>query len=440
MALRYVDLNRQINHDYGVFGQFFQSILDASFASTGESKVYPSWFAFAAFASRGIGQAELGADIALDTARFHQETGDHRAALARALPAHLVQPGAELIATFSQEDARLAAIFLVAFASAARHHGAFQGLAVSAMLDPRTLNISVNRLLELLLKAPGSNPLERLASVALTLRNTMADGNRSIYSDIGGMAQDYLAWCQGNTGGVTPDQVLNEFSLANRSRPDLAKAAYEFALQHLKDMPLPIHFDQLFPRLAGDGRPLVVAGFALYEKAGRTADLAAKNRHVAFANNYVIYREQHEAIQPAFSPGRVMPGEADRLKLLAIITPTIQVVLRLETWMFWQYADLHLAARDPDPLHSRATQYNWGVFEDRWAPVVDTFGPCYRNPAAMWPPPNPDPNQCRAAIRGAMPRPAHRGTVEDLPRQCGYRYRDKRIAWPRNWGGRDFWR
>jgi hypothetical protein len=105
------------------------------------------------------------------------------------------------------------------------------------------------------------------------------------------------------------------------------------------------------------------------------------------------YREQHEAVQPAFSPGQVMPGEVDRLKLLAVITPTIQVVLRRETWMFWQYADIHLPARDPDPLYSRVTQYNWGVFGDRWAPVVDTFGPCYRNPAAMWPPPNPDPNQ-----------------------------------------------
>ena len=393
LSLRYVDLNRQVNHDYGVFGQLFQAILDPSFASTGASNAYPSWFAFAAFASRGIGQAELGADIALDAARFYQESGDHRAALARALPPALLPPAAEPIDTLVGEDARLAATFLVGFASAVHHHGAFKGVAYSAILDPRTLNISVDRLLQLMLEAPGSNPLERLASVALTLRNTMTDGNRRIYADIGGTAQDYLCWRLDCAGAVAPEQVLNDFSLSNHSRPDLAKAAYDFALQHLQDSPLPIHFDQLFPGLLGDARPLVVAAFALYEQAGRTADVAEKNRYIAFANNVVIYREQHEAVQPAFSPGQTLPGEVDRLKLLAIITPTIQVVLRLETWMFWEYAERYLPARDLNPLHSRATQYNWGVFEDRWAPVVDTFGPCYLNPRAMWPPPNPDPNQ-----------------------------------------------
>jgi hypothetical protein len=302
----------------------------------------------------------------------------------------VVQPAAALVATLLDEQARLAATFLVAFASAGRHHGAFEGLAVSAMLDPRTLNISVARLLELMLQAPGSNPLERLASVALTLRNTMEDGNRRIYSDIGGMAQDYLGLRESWTGGVTPEQVLQEFSLSRRARPDLAKNAYEFALQHLQATPPPIHFDQLFP---GDARPLVVAAFALYEQAAQTADMAVKNRYIAFANNFVIYREQHEAVQSAFTPGRTLTGEVDRFKLLAIITPTIQVALRRETWMFWQYAESHLPARDLNPLHSRATQYNWGVFADRWAPVIDTFGPCYRNPPAMWPPPNPDPNQ-----------------------------------------------
>jgi hypothetical protein len=393
LSLRYVDLNRQINYEYGVFGQRFQAIIDPTFTATGVSNAYPAWFAFAAFASRGIGQAELGADIALDTARFYQESGDHWAALKRSLPPNLVNPVAALIAALVHEEARLAALFLVAFASAGQHHGAFGGLALSAMHDPRTLKISADRLVELMREVPGSNPLERLASVALTLRNTMEEGNRRIYTDIGGMAQDYLCFRESRTGGAMPEQVLEEFSLSNRSRPDLAKTAYDFALQHLEDSPLPIRFDQLFPDLANDARPLVVAAFALYERAGQTADVEGKNQYIAFANNFVIYREQHEAVQPAFSPGRILPREVDRLKLLAIITPTIQVVLRLGTWMFWQYAESHRPARDLNPLHSLATQYNWGVFEERWAAVIDTFGPCYRNPRAMWPPPNPDPNQ-----------------------------------------------
>jgi hypothetical protein len=383
-SLRYVDLNRRINADYGRFGELFQSIIDPSFTHAGSSDAHASWFAFAAFASRGIGQAELGAQIALDAARAYRESGDPRAALARAVSPHAAELAAGLIEALVREQDRLAATFLAGFASACRHRGAFEGFAFSAILDPRVLAVGVERLLELMAEAPGSDPIERLASVALTLRNTMAEGNRRIYSDIGGAAQDYLSFRQSQSGGVT-------FSLSNR--PDLAKAAYDFAIGHLEDDPLPNRFDQLFPDLMGDTRPLVVAAFALYEQAGETPDTAAKNRCVAFANNFALYREQHEAIQPAFTPGRVLSGEVDRLKLLAIITPGIEVALRLETWRFWEFAERHLPARNLHLLQARATEYNWGLFEDRWAPVVDTFGPCYRNPRAMWPAPNPDPNE-----------------------------------------------
>jgi hypothetical protein len=113
-----------------------------------------------------------------------------------------------LVDALLYEDARLAATFLVGFASAGRHHGAFQGLAVSAMLDPRTLRVSVRRLIALMREAPGSNPLERLASVAQTLRNMMEDGNGRIYSDIGGIAQDYLSLRQNWTDGVMSERVL----------------------------------------------------------------------------------------------------------------------------------------------------------------------------------------------------------------------------------------
>jgi hypothetical protein len=393
MSLRYLDLNRQINQDYGALGARFQAILDPAFNRMGVSDAYPAWFAFAAFASRAIGQAQLGADIGLDAARFYHETGDHQTAMVRLLPADLVRPAAALIDTLVDGETRLAATFLVGVASANRHQGAFQGLALSGLLDPRTFRVSVERLLALMLEAPGSNPIEQLGSVALTLRNMMEDGNRRIYGDIGGAAQDYLCLRESWDGSVTADRVLQEFAPSNFSRPDLTHAAYDFALQHLQDNPLPIHFDQSFPGMLSDARPLVVAAFALYEQAGQTSELVAKNRYIAFANNYVIYREQHDAVQPAFSPGQILPDEVDRTKLLAIITPTIEVVLRLETWKFWEYAEKYLPARELNPLVSRVTQYNWGVFEDRWAPVVDTFGPCYRHPRAMWPPPNADASQ-----------------------------------------------
>ncbi len=391
-SLRYVDLNRWINADYGRLGERFQAIVDPSFGSTGVSDVYPTWFAFAAFASRGIGKAQLGAAIGLDAARRYRETGDHRAALAQSASPDVAELAARLIGGFIHEEARLAATFLVAFASALGHHGAFDGLAASAMFDPRTLTVSVERLLEIMRKAASSNPIERLASVALTLRNTMEDGNRRIYTDIGGAAHAYLDFRAGRAGQATPE-VLSDFSLPGLSRPDQAKAAYDFAILHVRDTPLPIDFDKLLPDLTHDARPLLIAAFALYELAGTTQDPAAKNRYVAFANNFVIFREQHQAVQRAFTPGTVLPGEVERLKLLAIITPAIQVALRAETWMFWQYADKHLPSRGFDLLRSRATEYNWGVFADRWAPVIDTYGPCYRNPRVMWPVPNPDPNE-----------------------------------------------
>ena len=383
LSLRYVDLNRRINHDYGFFGGRFQAIIDPSWNTTEVSDAYPGWFAFASFASRAIGQAELGAEIALNAARFYRETGDHKAALEKFVSPDLVQLGARLIEGLVDEQARLAATFLVAFASALRRQGAFQGVAVPALLDPRTFTVSLHRLLELLAEAPGSDPIERIASVSLTLRNMMENGNRRIYGDICGAGQDYLHFRDSRKGNVTPEQVLNEFALCNR--PDLAKTAYDYALQHLRDTSPPLDFELVFPAMIGDARPLVVAAFALYEQAGQTTDIAGKNLRVAFANNFVIYREQKEALQPAFTPGAVLPGEVDRLKLLAIITPGIEVVLRLETWTFAEYAERHLPARGLHLLQSRATEYNWGLFEDRWVPIIDSFGPCYRNPRAMWP-------------------------------------------------------
>ena len=319
LSLRYVDLNRRINHDYGFFGGRFQAIIDSSWNNTRVSDAYPGWFAFAAFASRAIGQAELGAEIALNAARFYRETGDHKAALEKFVSPDLVPVGARLIEGLVDEQARLAATFLVAFASALRRRGAFQGVAFPALLDPRTFTVSLHRLLELLTEAPGSDPIERIASVSLTLRNMMENGNRRIYGDICGAGQDYLHFRESRKGSVTPEQVLNEFALCNR--PDLAKTAYDYALQHLRDTSPPLDFEQVFPAMIGDARPLVVAAFALYEQAGQTPDLEEKNLRVAFANNFVIYREQREALQPAFTPGAVLPGEVGRLKLLAIITP-----------------------------------------------------------------------------------------------------------------------
>jgi hypothetical protein len=48
--------------------------------------------------------------------------------------------------------------------------------------------------------------------------------------------------------------------------------------------------------------------------------------------NRVVFRHGREIpiVEPAFTPGSVMPGEADRLKLLAIITPAMKASRRSE--------------------------------------------------------------------------------------------------------------
>jgi hypothetical protein len=69
-SLRYLELNRWINAEYGRLGARFQAIIHPSFGSTGVSDAYAGWFAFAAFASRGIARRNWGLQIALDAARL----------------------------------------------------------------------------------------------------------------------------------------------------------------------------------------------------------------------------------------------------------------------------------------------------------------------------------------------------------------------------------
>jgi hypothetical protein len=359
-SLRYVALNRRINHDYGSFGQLFQDIIDPTLTA------YPSWFAIAPFASRGAGRAQLGADIALAAARADRHLHGF------------------------MEDERLAASFLTAFASAFRHEAAFRGIAVSSLLDPRVFAVSQTRLVRLIAEAPGGDIIEKLGSIALTLRNLMTEGNRRIYADICGAGQDYFTWRRERGGAPSPGEVLSDF---RPSAKEAAHIAFDFALEHRNDSPLPCDFGPIFPAMRGDSSPLIVAAFALYELAGQTTEIEAKNRLVAIGNNYLAYREQFDAAQPAFTPGRILEGEVDRLKLLAILTPGIDLAMRSGIWRFWEFADLHLPRRSADPLLSIATQYNWGLFEDRMIPIIDSFRLCYSNPAAMFPPPNPDPNE-----------------------------------------------
>ena len=393
LSLRYVDLNRQINAGYGQFANAFQNIVDPNFAATGSSSLNPVWFGFAPYASREVGRGELAVKNALDAIKTYEGTSSERLLERAGVPAGVAGVAGKVLDTlFPDEPARLTAAFVVALAGATQNPGSQDPGNLRALLDPRTLTITVGRMMALAAGAPGASFTDKLESVANTMRNALEDGNRRIYSDIGGSGQDYLNYRAAHGGAVTPDQVLDGFSLSNPPQPAQARQVYNFAMQHLNDRPQPTDFEQRFPPSSFDSRNLVVAAFALYEKAGQTSDAAAKNQLIAFGNNLLAYREQHDAVQPAFTPGRVLPGEVDRPKLFRAITPTVALPLRSGTWTFDGYAPDHLPARDLNPLTPRSTEYNWGEFSDRWTPILNAFEEGYSHRRDIWPMPDADPN------------------------------------------------
>jgi hypothetical protein len=395
-ALRYLDLNKEITKGYVQFANVFQGIVDPAFQAGGTSSIKPVWFGFAPYASRLVGQSQLAAQSALAAVQHYQST-DLKGVLERAgLPDRLAGAAAlALNAVLPVGEARMAGAFVVGLLTAGQNPGSLKAGALAALLDPRTLAITAHRMLELVRSAPGADLMEKFGAVAGTIRNTMEDGNRRIYGDIGGAAQDYLNFRNAHGGRVTPDQIVEGFSLSQPPDAKQAREVYDFAISHLNDVPQPTDFDRLFPAPRYDAKNVLVAAFAMYEQAGQTPDAGEKNKLISFANNLLAFREQRDAVQRAFTPGRVLPGEVDRDKLFQALTPTVELDLPSGGWTFNTYANRHLPARDRNPFTPRVTEYNWSRFEDRWVPILDAFEAGYRAPSRLWPMPDPDPNVSR---------------------------------------------
>jgi hypothetical protein len=391
-GLRYEALNQGITRCYTQMAPLFDRIASPP-GSDSATRSAPNWFAIASYASRGAGRGEIAAGQALRV--LDAPSMSPAAALREAWP-DLPQDqagalGAHIQRDFLGDEADLAT-WLVAlglgFARSAE--GRFM-LDHLALLDPRILAISVKRLGALTAQAPGATLGERLAAVAQTMRNGLEDGNRRIVADIGVAGQRYLEWRRGRPS-VTPEEVLRSFSLSAPPDPAQASELFNDARRACEgNDPLPGDLETLYPPSRYDANQMMVAGFALYEQAGATADPRVRNRLIAFANNYLAYKEQHDAAQPAFTPGRILPGETPREPVWQLLTPLVDIEARYGTWSFHGYADAHLPPRDHNPLTPRVTEYNWGTFRDRWFAILDAFDDTYAHPAAMWPQPNPDP-------------------------------------------------
>jgi hypothetical protein len=371
--------NRLITQGYLRIAHALQAIIDPSFKPGGSTSRMPCWFAFAPHASQEAGKGILGAEIAdriIDAAQ-----GEPASSVQHALG----RAGHPLFRRMALEALTHTLSWYGLPRDVAAALASLQGaMNLDALVDPRTMGFTAQRFVKLFKEAPGGDPLSKAEAIVVTLRRTLNEGNVLIFTDIGGAADAYLAWRQ-QAGPVTAARVLAEFSRPT-SRPDEAQQAYTFALQHAEQVPRPADFGRLLPGLSSES--LVVAAFALYEQSLQAPSQKVRDGLIGVANNYLAYREQFHAVQPAFTPPVCRPDEVSRSELMQALTPVLCLEMGPVQWEFTDYTSTQ-KDRDGRLITSKATEYNWSVFSDRWPAILQSFEVGYRNPAALWVAPKP---------------------------------------------------
>lgn len=373
--------NRRITAGYIQLAHEMQRLVDPDHRPGGTSRVLNNWFAFAPHASQEAGKGMLGAHLA--RAIIDAAQGEPAQSVQHALQRGGVSGSERLVAEKVADTLRW---FGLSHDVAASLGTLLSAANLEVLADPRTLWITTWRIARLVHDAPGTTPLERTEAVARTLEQLLLDGNVAIYSDIAGAAREYLAWRERSGGpAVRSAQVVEGFSL-KESDADDARRAWVYALEHVKDSPPPTDFATALPDVGGHS--LLVAAFALFEDARLAASDADRDALIAFANNYLAWREQHDAVQPAFSPPSPPEGEVPRLALMLAMTPTLRLQLGPVAWELNDYTATQ-KDRDHNFLTSKPTEYNWALFEDRWPAILDAFAVGYRHREALWEMPQP---------------------------------------------------
>jgi hypothetical protein len=372
--------NSRITQGYLQLAGQMQRVVDPGFQPGLPSRVLANWFAFAPHAALEVGKGMLGANLAraiIDTAQ-----GEPAPSLQHALDRGGLSGPERLVA---EKVAGTLRWFGLTHDVAASLGALLSASNIEALADPRTLWITTFRVTRLLHESTGNTPLERAETVARTLEQLLLDGNVAIFEDIAGSARRYLDWRQ-HTGAqtVTSARVLEAFTLEG-AHPDEARRAWTYAHQNVKRTPRPMSFDTELPGVSG--RSMLVAAFALFEDA-RRAPVEDRDALIAFANNYLAWREQHDAVQPAFTPPAPKVGEVSRPTLMRAMTPTLRLPLGPIAWEFTDYTRT-LKDRDGNFLTSKPTEYNWALFEDRWPAILDAFELGYGNQEALWALPKP---------------------------------------------------
>jgi hypothetical protein len=371
--------NRRITTGYIQLAHAFQALLDPDFQPGSASGVRPNWFAFAPHASHAAGKGMF--NTALARRLLAAGRGEPSLSVAQALDrVGLTGPERPPV----EKLAQVLGVSGLPFDAAAALGALTTSMNGRALADPRTLTLTAARFASLHWSAPAPLPLDKAEAVVRTLERTLHEGNVAIFADIGGAASAYLDWRPG-AGEVPPEHVLAEFSLAGARREEV-RLAYEYALAHAHDTPRPHAFDKLFPEM--NGRSLVVAAFALYERARLTPEPPERAALIAVANNCLAWREQHDAVQPAFTPASVQGDEVSRPEVMRAMTPVLVVHFGTLEWTLADYAYAQ-PNRDGNPLTAPPTEYGWATFWDRWPPILDSFESGYREPRALWVMPTP---------------------------------------------------
>ncbi|AKI98450.1 hypothetical protein [Archangium gephyra] len=378
---RALDINHRITQGYIQLAHDLQGLLDPAYRPGGSTRVLCNWFAFAPHASLEAGKGMLGAYLAraiIDTAQ-----GEPSPSVKQALDRGGLSGPDRLVA---EKVAGTLRFFGLSHDVAASLGTLLSAANLDVFVDPRTLWITTWRVSRVVQDAPGATPLDKAEAVVRTLEQLLLDGNVAIYGDIATSARAYLDWRERSGGNaVKPLQVVEGFALDGATAGE-ARRAREYALAHVKDSPQPTHFATVLPGVGG--RSLLLAAFALFEDARQTEEASERDALIGFANNYLAWHEQHNAVQPAFTPSIPRQGEVPRDALMHAMTPTLRLPLGPIAWEFSDYTERQ-PDRDHNLLTSKPTEYNWALFEDRWPAILDAFDVGYQHQTGLWQMPQP---------------------------------------------------
>jgi hypothetical protein len=372
--------NRRITLGYIQLAYEMQALVDPGLQPGGASSVRPVWYGFAPHASQTAGQGMLGADLARRIIRSARSWPSYsvsysldRAGITGPMRGSIQSLAQELVVRGLPVDVSTS---LASLATA---------LNWSQLADSRVLFTTASRFMQVYSGAPGYWPLDKAESIVRTFERTLHEGNLAVYSDIAAAGRAYLDWRAARQGAVTPAQVLAEFSLPG-AIPSEAQTAYTYAVAHAHDTPRPHQFHQLFPGMSW--KSLLVAAYALYEEARLAPTAARRDALIAMGNNFIAWREQYDMAQPVFTPAVPRPDEVSRSTLTRLFTPFLKT--DFGTYL-WNYSDFAYSRPDPDwnPFTAPPTEYNWGIFWDRWTGILHAFDQVYLGPSAVWAMPEP---------------------------------------------------